>query len=39
MDRGFTVDTANDAQSKLRDADGLRKRRGIWHYKLKVAGH
>src|SRR5260370_32231102 len=24
--------------AKARDKDGLHKRRGIWHYKLKVAG-
>jgi hypothetical protein len=24
--------------AKLRDKDGLHKRRGIWHYKLKVGG-
>jgi hypothetical protein len=24
--------------AKARDKDGLHKRRGIWHYKLKIAG-
>jgi integrase len=27
-----------DATPKNRDKDGLHKRRGIWHYKLKIAG-
>src|SRR5258708_3084480 len=26
------------ATPRTRDKDGLHKRRGIWHYKLKVAG-
>ena len=26
------------AQAKRIDKDGLHKRRGIWHYKLKIAG-
>jgi hypothetical protein len=25
-------------ESQRRDNDGLHKRRGVWHYKLKVAG-
>jgi integrase len=31
------IDTAS-AAPKYRDKDGLHKRRGIWHYKLKIAG-
>ncbi len=27
-----------DVPPKARDKDGLHKRRGIWHYKLKIAG-
>src|ERR1700674_1985576 len=29
---------AESGPPKVRDKDGLHKRRGIWHYKLKVAG-
>jgi len=33
------VETTNGTGAKVRrDTDGLHKRRGIWHYKLKVAG-
>jgi len=33
------VEIPNTSAAKLhRDTDGLHKRRGIWHYKLKVAG-
>ena len=33
------VETTNGTVAKIRrDTDGLHKRRGIWHYKLKVAG-
>ena len=30
--------TLNEPVPKARDSDGLHKRRGIWHYKLKIAG-
>jgi hypothetical protein len=29
---------ADDPPAKSRDKDGLHKRRGTWHYKLKIAG-
>ncbi len=32
------VPAAGKAPPKVRDKDGLHKRRGIWHYKLKIAG-
>jgi integrase len=33
-----TIVTTEQHPVKARDNDGLHKRRGIWHYKLKVAG-
>jgi integrase len=32
------VQNADPNPTKSRDNDGLHKRRGIWHYKLKIAG-
>jgi integrase len=34
----MTEAEANPKESKRKDNDGLHKRRGIWHYKLKVGG-
>ncbi len=33
-----TITTQTPSESNRRDRDGLHKRRGVWHYKLKIAG-
>ena len=34
----YTITTQTPSESNRRDRDGLHKRRGVWHYKLKIAG-
>ena len=34
----YTIITQTPSESNRRDRDGLHKRRGVWHYKLKIAG-
>ena len=39
IEAAVAVETTNATSSNnRRDTDGLHKRRGIWHYKLRVAG-
>ena len=38
-DNLMALQTAPEVVQGKRDNDGLHKRRGVWHFKLKVAGH